>query len=178
MSLIDKERETEAWQIICEHVLQLDNESVIEHVDLATLLTSPIHEKLAGWFLHYRRAKLKYQFVNPDQLFSLVDYTDGLEGDIDEVAGIYIFVRLVNQDVMKVGQAKNLRERITRGHLWYGNQNPESNLIDYCKARGCWPNYINYQEIAALLFSMHNTSEEERCFIEFGLHKLLLPEMK
>ena len=46
---------------------------------------------------------------------------EGLEKDIDEAPRMDVFVSLAEQQVLKVGESDNLRRRIARDHLRYGN---------------------------------------------------------
>ena len=71
-----------------------------------------------------------------------------------------------------------MQERIGKGHLRYGNQQSQSDLIVYCQSRWeTWPQVLQEQEITALLFPLHGSSEIERCCVEQGLQLLLLPLM-
>ena len=101
-----------------------------------------------------------------------------LEADIEACPGIYIFVNLINRNVLKVGQSCDMQQRIGQGHLRYGNQQSQSDLIVYCQSKWrAWPESLQEQEITLLCFPMYGSSEDERCFIEHGLQKLLTPEM-
>jgi hypothetical protein len=174
----DEDMEAEAWEILVESIPQLNDEPLTAQVVFLDVGTPPIHKKLAVLFLRHRKAQNDYSFLKTDQLFGMTPAGYGSELDIDELPGIYIFLRLVNRDVLKVGQTGNLRTRIARGHMRYGNQPSESNVIVYCKGRWNWPHCVNDQEFTTLLFPMPTSCEEERCFIELGLSKLLLPVMK
>jgi hypothetical protein len=173
----DRQDAEDTWKILEELVPDLEEAGPPQQINL---LKPPIHEKLATYFLHVRRVHGPTEFLTNDLLFGIATRSEELESDIDEVPGIYILVSLVQQEVLKVGESRNLRKRITHGHLWYGNRNSESasGLFEFLKRRGyALPQYIRDQEITGLLFPMHLSDERDRRFIEHGLKKLLLPSM-
>jgi hypothetical protein len=177
------EQDEETWQILVKLVPALEVTGMAQHIDLTEVLRPPIHERLATCFLRVNREQGLAKFLTDDQVFQIAaeemePVRARFETDIDEAPGIYVFVSLFEKQILKVGQAINLRERIAKGHLRYGNQQSDSNLIDYCKSRwDTWPQWLREQEVTLLMFPLYKSIPEERCFLEFGLQKLLRPLM-
>jgi hypothetical protein len=180
MSLFDDfhdELQTATWQVIRSHFAPTELEEMPQQFDVRNLLTPPIAEKRARWFLQRHVADKTWQFLSTDQLFDMATSVSGSEIDIDAIPGIYTFVSLNREVVLKVGQTGNLRERICLGHLRYAYQMTESKLIDFCTARWEWPTALRQQEITAILFPMTGSGEHDRRCVECDLHKCYSPEM-
>lgn len=185
---LDREQKRETWRILAEAVPALEEATPPLQIELTSLFnfSPPIHELLATHFLRLNRLGDTAGFMTDEQLTEIaseemVSDRERLETDIDESPGIYIFVSLVEQQVLKVGQTDDFRKRIAKSHLRYGDQRSESELIFYCKSRwggGDWPQCLKDQEITALLFPMHRSDEQDRCFLEHGLKALLKPSMR
>ena len=169
--------QTAIWQVMRSRFAPTELDELPQRIDVRHLLTPPISEKLARWFLQRHIGDKTWQFLSTDQLFDMASSISGSDIDIDAVSGVYVFVSLNQGVVLKVGQAGNLRERICLGHLRYAYQMTESKLIDFCKARWEWPIALREQEIAALMFPMLGSEEQDRRCIEFGLHSLCSPKM-
>ena len=173
----------DAWNLFAELVPALDARSHMANVEAEQLLASPISEKLATCLLLIGRRPQRSYCLTDKQLHEIAaeDMTPGrahYEHDVDESPGIYVFISLVERQIYKVGQSANLRSRITSGHLRYGDNLSESNLIDFCRFRNAdWPQCIVDGEFTALVFPLHGSTDEERCFIEAGLQSLLNPLM-
>ena len=98
------------------------------------------------------------------------------ENDIDSAPGVYVFVSLTNNQVLKVGQTGDMRQRIGQGHLRYGNQQSQSDLIVYCQSKwGVWPQSLQVQEITALAFSIHRSTVADRNIVEIALQETSAP---
>ena len=175
----DEAKEKDTWLVLSGCVGDLDLPNWSEQVSVSQLMTPPIASRLADLFLRLHCKHKTTSFLTDEQLSDIASEDMGRgrtksENDIDETPGIYIFVSLVGKEVLKVGQAANMRERIAKGHLRYGNEQSLSDLIVYCRSRWeAWPEPLLEQEITALLFPMRASSEKERCFIESGLQELL-----
>lgn len=179
MNFIEEEeerRKEEIWQIISRSILDLED-PVPNQINLRNLLTHPIHKKLATMFLLQQKADYNWQILDCDQLVSIANKVPEADYDIDQVPGVYLFVSHGSNNVLKIGQTGDLRERISKGHLMYGDQMIGSKLIGFCKSQWDWPICLREQDISALMFPMRNSDEQERKFIEFGLQKLLSPHM-
>jgi hypothetical protein len=181
LASLDGEQQAESWRLLTERVPQFVDDPP-QSLAVADLLTPPTHTVLATVFVQSQRSKAV--FVTADQLLSIATEEmilgrARMEIELNEVEAIYVFLALVGQEILKVGQAENLRTRIANGHLRYGNRRSQCNLIDYCGSRGWpWPKCIEDREITLLAFPWRRSSKIERCFVETGLQELLRPEMK
>jgi hypothetical protein len=171
------DQEAEAWSVLNELAPRLGCGLVPCQVEFASLFRPSLHENLAAGLVQFQRASDHYSFLTPAQLHGMACGLEGSERDIEVVAGVYIFLRLIERDALKVGQTNNLRLRIAKQHLLYCSQVSDSNVVVYCRGQN-WPDYIYEHELAALLFPMRNSCEADRCIIEFGLQQLLTPDMK
>src|ERR1700735_2593167 len=110
------EPDEEAWHILVNLVPALEVTGLAQQVDMTELLRPPIHERLATVFVRLNREQRLARFLTDDQVFQIA--AEEMERDrakyemnIDEAPGIYVFVSLFDKQILKVGQAKNLRER-------------------------------------------------------------------
>jgi len=180
---LNQEQEKETWQLLTDLVPALAECDDLSPTGVEQLLSPPIHEKLATYLLMSSRMRARSTFLTDEQLHDIAseEMKAGRvhwETNIDEIPGIYVFVSLVERLVYKVGESANLRERITNGHLRYGNQQSDSNLVDYCKSMNeSWPQCIREKELTAVVFPVRGSCTEERQFLEFGLQKLVQPLM-
>ena len=184
---LDRQKESETWRILAEEVPALEEATPPLQIELNSLFnfSPPIHEILATHFLRLNRLPDTAGFMTDEQLTEIaseemVRGRERLETDIDESPDIYIFVSLVDKQVLKVGQAENFRKRFAKSHLRYGDQRSKSELIFYCKSRWgeeAWPQCLKDEEFTALLFPMYRSDELDRRFLEDGLKALLSPLM-
>ena len=179
----NQEKESATWRFVQNHLSTFVNADDLKQVETDQVLSPPVHEQLSSLFVMSCLHRKRFAFLTDEQLHDIAieEMKKGRvrwETNIDETAGIYVFISLVESECYKVGETQNFRERIAKGHLRYGNQDPNSNLIDYCKSRGDnWPDCLRERELVALMLPLKSDSED-RQFIEFGLQKLLLPLMK
>ena len=167
----------ETWSVIQEMTDCLDAVSPLEIV-VSEFLKPPIHENLAKCFLQQRKKDGCWQILTSQQLEDIASSMVDSEKDIRAVPGVYLFLSLATKQILKVGQSGNLRERICNGHLRYSYGTTQSSLADYYTTRERnWPEALVEEEIVGLLFPMYNSDEQDRCFIEFGFEKMLIPEM-
>jgi len=171
----EKEQENEAWKVIetiCPELAGPFEETTLrQFFDTSSRMC----ERLAVAFISSKREKRQYVMVCTDQLFAIANHVSMAELDIDECPGMYLFVRINTEKILKIGQTNNFRRRIAEEHLIPGDCRTLSTVIMYCQ--NSWPVCLSEDKIVALLFPMYQSSKEERCFIELGLHQLLFPEM-
>ena len=180
----DRQQE-DTWQILAEAVPELKEAAPLQ-IDLSSLFKPPINKTLATHFLQLNRLGDTASFMTCEQLTEIASQEmasgrEHLETDIDEEPGIYIFVSLVDQQVLKVGETENFRKRFATGHLRYGDQRSEYELIYYCMSTWggeAWPQCLTDKEITALLFPMYPSDELCRRCLEGGLKALLRPLMR
>ncbi len=126
----------------------------------------------------------RFEFFTFDRLHGIAaeEMTDGRvkwENDLDDCGGVYIFTRLIDPAVMKVGQASNLRTRIANAHLRYWNQSSTADLCGYYHSRGLpWPQSLIDDEMTLCVIPMPNSSKLERESLEKWLQAKLHPKMK
>jgi hypothetical protein len=174
----------ETWRILAETIPQLEFDGFCQSFSVNILFEASSCERLATYFIACFQ-KEYVTFLSDTHLHEIatepmVARRERLERNIPKVAGIYIFVSLAEGDkkVLKVGESRDMQDRITNGHLRYGNSHPESSLIDSFESQGIiWPNCIQDLEITLLLFPMHGSETEERRVIELGLKRLLVSEL-
>lgn len=180
---LDREEEGDTWQVILESASTVRPFEWSGQVEVPELLTPPIAQKLAEWFLWWHRKQRAASFLGWEQLLGIASEAmeqgrPKLETDIEACPGIYVFVNLLNRNVLKVGQTDDMQQRIGQGHLRYGNQQSQSDLIVYCQSKwGTWPQPLQDQEITALLFPIHGSTVADRYIVEIALQELLLPVM-
>jgi len=174
----EKQKEAETWQIIRKGVPHLDD-PMPNQIDLRKLFTPPMHENLGTWFLQRQKADKTWRFLSTDQLIAMASKVETAEIDIDQAPGVYIFCSLFSEAVLKVGQSKDLRNRIACEHLRKGSMNTDSLLIDYAKRNWSvekeadWHDSLNANEVTALIFPMYGSGEVDRLLIEHSLKEML-----
>src|SRR5687768_17512689 len=138
MDWIDDElREVEGavWQLFDGLVPRLDP-SLSTDVAVDKLFQGGLAETLATLFIAQQRSRGSYSFLTSDQLLSIAT-VKGIrdaghpERDIEEVAGLYVFIALAHSKVLKVGETDNLRRRVAKEHLGYGYGNDPCKVIDH-----------------------------------------------
>jgi hypothetical protein len=177
---LDREQEELTWEILYEKA-GLEGSISTPSIAAIDLFASRLPEEMAKHFLVCVRNEKRWDFVTSDQLNEIVSepMMPGrvrLETNLDEVAAVYVFVSVVQREVLKVGEAEDLRVRIANGHLRYGSA--ESELRGHClRYTEHWPECIRVEEITMLAFPMRGCCKSHRCFIEAGLQALLHPRM-
>lgn len=185
MSFLDEHNEAErlTWEVIRQEVPDLANPRWEEAPDAGRLFCGQLDRHLATLLLRRARAGRSYRFFSDENLHSMAvaprPRGRGVrDSDVPEEAGLYVFTRLEEPDVLKVGESSDLRTRIEDAHLRYGRQ-VMSDVIAYYKHDSIdWPDAIRIDRITLLVFPLRNSSPEERQLVEAGLHKLLIPAMK
>ncbi len=177
----DRAKEEDSWRVIYGIVPELQLPNWSEQIGLSNLLVPPIALELGKSFLQLSRRDRTAIFLTDDQLFDIASEAmkpgrANLENDIDSGPGIYIFITIANNRVLKVGQAGDMRERIGKGHLRYGNPHSQSDLIVYFQSKGkAWPQSLHEQDITALLFPIHGSTVADRCIVEIALQETSAP---
>lgn len=152
-------------------------------IEIAELLIPPIHQKLAVQFAFERKSEAQFDFLSDEQLIDIAieKMEKGRvrwEDDITSTSGIYVFVSLEEKLVYKAGEAQDVRSRLTGGHLRYGNDQADVNLIDYCKLMfNHWPRCLSDLEMTLLIFPLARSTKREHLFLEAGFQELLKPLM-
>ena len=106
---LDREEERDTWQVILECASTVrPSETWSGQVDVPELLTPPIAQKLAEWFLWWHRSGNAFVFgLGAIRGFSRSEIMEHgrpkLEADIEACPGIYIFVNLINRNVLEGG---------------------------------------------------------------------------
>jgi hypothetical protein len=178
---LDREQAEATWEILYEEA-GLDGSSSTQAIATIDLFSPRLPEQVAQGFLQCGRSEKRSCFVTSEQLHAIVSepMTPGrvrFETNLDEVAAIYVFVSVVQREVLKVGETDNLRDRIAKQHLRYGSA--ESELKGHCmRYIDRWPECIEKEEITMLAFPMPGCCKKHRCLIESGLQALLCPLMK
>ncbi len=122
------------------------------------------------------------EFLSSDQLLAMASkderYSPDTKRDVAESAGLYVFVSLVRDTIIKVGQSESLRRRIATQHLRHENQYDGSTVCGhYMRCGHEWPASINNDEITCILLPMPTDTRELRLSVERGLTNLLRPEI-
>ena len=104
----DQTKEENTWKLISDHLPALQSPEGAEQIDLSELFSPPISRKLAGLFLRFHRHCRTVSFLTDkrvDQGIASETRTFGklkAKADIDAMPGIYIFVSLSSEKVLKV----------------------------------------------------------------------------
>lgn len=185
MNLLDEHDEDErlTWELIGREVPDLANPSWQESPDVQRLFCGQLDRHLATLLLRRARASRSYQFFSAEYVHSIATAprpsgTGARVPDLQREAGLYVFTRLAEQNVLKVGESSDLRARIEDTHLRYG-QKAKSDVIAFYKCDPIgWPEVLRVERLTLLVLPLRDSSVEERQLVEVGLHKLLRPEMK
>lgn len=133
----------------------------------------------SGWF-----GVDRFQFFTFDQLRDIAAEKRGGEGpsgdtDFDELPGVYVFTNLVRKAVLKVGESDNVRRRVGRDHLRYGNaQSPVTVRDHYRSQPGTWPEQLVDYQLTLCVFRMAKAHEKLRWSAELWLQAKLFPELR
>lgn len=181
MDLPEDEQEHVAWELL-EHEVPWINDADWTEPRQQLPPGRELNRVLAIRTLRDKRSAGHYEFLTSDQLHAMAvdDLKSGLNADTDvtKQPGVYIFISLISQKTIKVGETANLRRRIGREHMRYGKGHTDSNLRGYFGAReDDWPMPLLDQEIVVLVLPLPNASEQERRAVEEGLRSMLLPEI-
>lgn len=172
----DRDFEKSVWETVLASSPSLGATERVES-DTDFLLTPPICLKLAILLLARRSETTDWTVLNDGQLASIAEGVADAPSDIDEVPGVYIFVCLSDYSVLKVGQTKNLRQRVDKGHLRGCFLGTTSRVIDRFVALDAWPGALRDLGIGVLLLPLLGSDEPDRLCIENGLIRLLNPVM-
>ena len=162
--------EARAWSVIAEYEEESSLGDDPDYV-LATMFGEYHQLFLGETFI--RRAKEKRQEYNffSHPVLSLIAKDSKSDHIIPPLPGVYIFTNIRQSRIDKIGHTGNLQERITRGHLRYGNGDDKSNMIDHY--RSTWPNRLEADEIGLFVFPILRSTELQRRLIEEGLMTFL-----
>ena len=122
---------------------------------------------------HY--ANKTEMFLSTEQLFNLAAKQTDAKLDIDEVSCVYVFLSLLEEQCIKVGQSNNVRERFVKGHFDISRNTEQSHLCNYYIRD--WPKSINEEEVVVIIFPMYGSEEKDRLAVESGLTGFLHPIM-
>jgi len=173
---------TASWKILSDELWEL-NEVMPSQITIPQIFTHPVYERIATLFLQHRKAIVDWQFLTTDQMVAIARRSKDAESDIDQVPGIYMFLSLWDEKVLKVGESKDMRNRIAFNHLRKATQNGYSLLKDYALSHwdvaneSKWHELLHTHEVTTLLFRMHGSNRESRLLIERSLQLSLNPLM-
>ena len=101
------------------------------------------------------------------------------EDDLNETEAVYIFTDLVHRSVLKIGECDNMRRRLVRDHLRYGNVKSVSTVCDHYRSRGSeWPQPLLDDQITLIVIPLPNSSKPERLALEGWLQAKLIATLK
>ncbi|WLD13102.1 hypothetical protein [Planctellipticum variicoloris] len=180
----DRTKEDATWRLLAESLLPLQRGSQRSQPSAIQLFQAPLSTNLAAWFIASCRDEGLAKFLSDERLYEIaaeemVSGRVSWETNIDRSPGVYVFVSLVSQEILKIGETACFRDRIANAHLRYGSQQPQSNLIGYLTSTGgSWPDCLLEQEVTLIMLPMPASEQKERWVIELGLQRLLCPVMK
>lgn len=175
------DQEQEAWKLLAERIPELTNADWSEPSGVLPPGLQ-LNHVLAVRALRNCRPD-KDVFLTSDQLYEMATQdlvTCEMKGELDipAVGGVYILLSLVGEQTIKVGESGDLRYRLGRQHLRYGQGQAFSDLKGFITSRqDDWPQVLRSDEIVCLAFPLPEAEERERRAIEEGLRTMLHPVM-
>lgn len=136
---------------------------------------------LAVATLRNRQHQMAVDFLTYEQLHDIASRSLGKdsqvpENDLPTAPGVYVFVSLLKECVLKVGQTSNLRRRIGLDHLRYGDVSALGSLSGHYRSMGrAWPDAIDEDQIIAFILIAPRSTEQARKALERGLAAQLSP---